>query len=110
MDCFCLQRSLRKIAELYGCEPSLEAVEEYRRSAGLQSISSVCFRAAKISAVLIDDGLKLDKKNDLEWHKSFVPFVGRVLRIERLAEEILDHVRCFVIFHTDLQLAAVGIC
>lgn len=84
------KRNLKNIAELYGCDSSLQAVEEYRRAAGLQSICSICFEAANISAVLIDDGLKLDKKHGLDWHKGFVPFVGRILRIERLAEEILD--------------------
>ncbi|KAI9153547.1 hypothetical protein LWI28_012944 [Acer negundo] len=84
------KRNLRNIAEIYGCESSLQAVEEYRKSSGLHSISSICFEAANISAVLIDDGLKLDKKQDIEWHKSFVPFVGRILRIESLAEEILN--------------------
>ncbi|KAG4162687.1 hypothetical protein ERO13_D01G129800v2 [Gossypium hirsutum] len=72
-------RSLRDIAELYGTESSLDAVEY-----------SKCFKAAGISAILIDDGLKLDKKHDIRWHKNFVPFVGRILRIELLAEEILD--------------------
>lgn len=91
-----LKRNLRNIAELYGCESTLQVVEEYRRSSGLEFISSVCFKTANISAVLIDDGLKLDKKHDLEWHKSYVPFVGRVLRIESLAEEILDQVRYFI--------------
>ncbi|KAI3442910.1 Gln-synt_C domain-containing protein [Psidium guajava] len=84
------KRNLRDIAKLYGTESSVRAVEKYRRTAGLQSISSLCFEAARISAVLIDDGLQLDKKHDLEWHKSLVPVVGRILRIERLAEEILD--------------------
>ncbi|KAJ0089336.1 hypothetical protein Patl1_32245 [Pistacia atlantica] len=70
------KRNLRNIAELYGCESTLQAVEEYRRSSGLEFISSVCFKTANISAVLIDDGLKLDKKHDLEWHKRYVPFVG----------------------------------
>ncbi|XVE76107.1 hypothetical protein DITRI_Ditri12bG0146700 [Diplodiscus trichospermus] len=84
------KRNLREIAELHGTESSLDAVEQYRRSSGLQAISSKCFKAAGISAILIDDGLKLDKKHDIPWHKNFVPFVGRILRIERLAEEILD--------------------
>ncbi|XP_052730962.1 protein fluG isoform X2 [Vigna angularis] len=84
------KRNLRDIAELYRCEISLQGVEEYRRVSGLQSISSSCFKAARIAAILIDDGLQLDKKHDVEWHKSFIPFVGRILRIERLAEEILD--------------------
>ncbi|GAV85734.1 Gln-synt_C domain-containing protein/Amidohydro_2 domain-containing protein [Cephalotus follicularis] len=84
------KRSLREIAELYGCEPTLQAIEEYRKSSGLQSISSACFKAAKISAILIDDGLKLHNKQDLPWHKSFAPVIGRILRIESLAEEILE--------------------
>ncbi|XVF55560.1 hypothetical protein PTKIN_Ptkin06aG0045700 [Pterospermum kingtungense] len=87
------KRNLREIAELYGTESSLDEVEQYRRSCGLQAISSKCFNAAGISAVLIDDGLKLDKKHDIQWHQNFVPFVGRILRIERLAEEILDEER-----------------
>lgn len=90
---------MRETAELYGCENSLKGVEEYRRSAGLESSSLKCFEAARISAILIDDGLKLDKKHDIEWHKSLAPFVGRILRIETFAEEILDSVRYFYILH-----------
>ncbi|KAF7818658.1 protein fluG [Senna tora] len=84
------KRNLREIAELYGSQSSLQSVEEYRRVSGLQSICSTCFKAAKISTILIDDGLELDKKQDLKWHGSFAPLVGRILRIERLAEQILD--------------------
>ncbi|PPS06920.1 hypothetical protein GOBAR_AA13723 [Gossypium barbadense] len=85
-----MKRNLREIAEFYGTESSLDAVEQYRRLSGLQAISSKCFKAAGISTILIDDGLKLDKKHDIQWHKNFVPFVGRILRIESLAEEILN--------------------
>lgn len=88
-----MQRSLRDIVELYDCQPSLHGVEDYRKSSGLDSICTTCFKAARISAILIDDGLELDKKHNLEWHKNFVPIVGRILRIERLAENILDEVR-----------------
>lgn len=87
-----LQRNLKDVAELYGCEKTLHGVEEHRRLAGLQSISSTCFRAAGISAILIDDGLRLDKKHEIDWHKNFAPVVGRILRIEHLAEEILNEV------------------
>lgn len=84
------QRNLREIAQLYGTEVSLEAIEEHRKTSGLDSFTSKCFKEARISALLIDDGLKLDKKHDIEWHRNFVPFVGRVLRIETLAEQILE--------------------
>lgn len=86
------QRNLRDIAKLYGIESSLDSIEEYRKTSGLQSITSRCFKAARISALLIDDGIQLDKKHDLEWHKPLVKVVGRILRIERLAESILDEV------------------
>lgn len=56
----------------------------------MRSLTSKCFKETGISALLIDDGLKLDKKHDIEWHRDFVPFVGRVLRIETVAEQILD--------------------
>ena len=90
-----LQRSLKEIAELYGSEKSLHGVEQHRKISGLQSITSACCKAAKFSAILIDDGLELDKSHGIEWHKSLAPVVGRILRIERLAEKILDQVRCF---------------
>lgn len=56
-------------------------------------MTSKCLRAARISAVLIDDGLELDKMHDIEWHKKFFPYVGRILRIEHVAEKILNEVR-----------------
>lgn len=91
--CFTFQRGLRDIAELYGSEVSLRGIQEYRKCSGLQSISSLCFKAAKIAAILIDDGIEFDKMHEIEWHRSFAPVVGRILRIERLAEKILDEVR-----------------
>ncbi|XP_060957795.1 protein fluG [Cannabis sativa] len=87
----CLKKNLKDIAELYGCENSLRGIEEYRKVNGLEAISSTCFKAAKISAILIDDGLRFDKQHGIEWHKAFLPFVGRILRIESLAETILEN-------------------
>ncbi|KAL8154344.1 hypothetical protein V2J09_012104 [Rumex salicifolius] len=84
------KRGVRDIAELYGCKSSLKDIEDHRRQVGLEAISSACFGAARISALLIDDGLDLDKMHQIEWHKTYAPFVGRILRIERLAENILN--------------------
>lgn len=78
---------------MYGSESSLQGVEKYRSSCGIETISKMCFKAAGISTVLIDDGLQLDKMLTIEQHEDIVPFVGRIVRIERLAEEILDEVR-----------------
>ncbi|XP_052173846.1 protein fluG [Diospyros lotus] len=87
------KRSVRDIAELYGTKPSLQEIEGYRKCYGLQHISSICFKSARIAAVLIDDGIKFDKMHEIAWHKNVAPVVGRVLRIEHLAEKILDEER-----------------
>ncbi|ONK60161.1 uncharacterized protein A4U43_C08F15030 [Asparagus officinalis] len=85
-----LQRSLRDIVELYGCERSLDGVEKHRKVSGLDLIGSKCFEAANLSAVFIDDGIMFDKILEWDWHKSVVPAIGRILRIEHLAETILN--------------------
>jgi hypothetical protein len=87
-----MQRILRDIAALYNCDASLEKVEEFRRAQGLSSITSKCFQAAKISAVVVDDWATFDNMLELESPKAFVPKVYRVLRIENLAETIINGV------------------
>ncbi|XP_047253198.1 protein fluG isoform X2 [Capsicum annuum] len=82
--------SLKEIAGLYGSNISLHAIQESRQRFGLESSTALCFKAAKISVLLIDDGIEFDKKLDIKWHRSFVPTVGRILRVERVAEKILE--------------------
>ncbi|PKA60855.1 hypothetical protein AXF42_Ash006490 [Apostasia shenzhenica] len=84
------KRNLREIAELYNCEATFDAVEMHRKSFGILSVASKCYQAANLSAILIDDGIKFDKMYNLEWHKQFPLAVGRILRIELLAETILN--------------------
>ncbi|KAL9268684.1 fluG-like protein [Drosera capensis] len=84
------KRGLKELGELYGCGSTLSEIELHRKQSGLESISKTCFGAARISALLIDDGIEFDKNHEIEWHKSYVPIVGRILRIERWAEQILD--------------------
>ncbi|KAH9327274.1 hypothetical protein KI387_007452, partial [Taxus chinensis] len=83
-------RSIRDIAKLYNCAATLEAVEGCRSSLGLETMCSKCFSAANISTVLMDDGIHFDKMYNTGWHKNYVPVVGRILRIETVAEEILS--------------------
>lgn len=83
---------MREVAELYGSDLTLDAVQEYRSRFGVESVTEKCLKAARIAAIFIDDGLELDKKYEIEWHKKFVPFVARILRIEHVAEKILDEV------------------
>eukprot|EP00249_Psilotum_nudum_P023188 c28779_g1_i1 orf=272-2839(-) len=84
------KRSIRDIASLYGCEASLQSIEAHRKAIGINEICCECFDASNISTVLIDDGIVFDKMFDLEWHRKYIPAVHRVLRIETVAEAILE--------------------
>ncbi|KAJ7533139.1 hypothetical protein O6H91_13G034800 [Diphasiastrum complanatum] len=86
----CFKRSLRDISILYGTRPLLESIEAHRQKAGLEAISTECFISANISTLLLDDGLRVNKMHNLEWHRKYVPSVHKVLRIEALAEDILN--------------------
>lgn len=65
-------------------------MEAQRTSLGETTICSKCFQTSNISAVLVDDGLRMDKMHELEWHRQYFPNVYRVLRIETVAEDILN--------------------
>ncbi|MCO5557335.1 hypothetical protein L7F22_010898 [Adiantum nelumboides] len=83
------KRSMRDIATLYGCSASFNTIEQYRLTQTMEALCSKCLEATNLSAVLIDDGLRLEKMYLLEWHKSIFPNVHRVLRIETLAESLI---------------------
>nr|XP_016434943.1 PREDICTED: protein fluG-like [Nicotiana tabacum] len=84
------KRGLNEICELYGSSLSLDAVEESCRRFGLEASAAICFKAARIVILLIDDGIKLNKKLDIQWHETLVPTVGRILQVEHVAEKILE--------------------
>uniref|UniRef100_A0A8I7BGC8 GS catalytic domain-containing protein n=1 Tax=Hordeum vulgare subsp. vulgare TaxID=112509 RepID=A0A8I7BGC8_HORVV len=84
------KRSLRDIAALYDCDASFEKVEEFRRAQGLSSITSKCFQAANISALVVDDVSKFNEILELESHNAFAPKVYRIVGIETLAETIIN--------------------
>ncbi|MCO5561455.1 hypothetical protein L7F22_015076 [Adiantum nelumboides] len=62
------KRSMRNIATLYGCSASFKTIEEYRLTQTKEALCSKCLQATNLSAVLIDDGLRVEKMYLLEWH------------------------------------------
>src|SRR4051812_27422616 len=52
----CYRRSLRDIADLLGCAATEEAILTRRTSLGLELLTQRCFAAARLDAVLLDDG------------------------------------------------------
>jgi predicted TIM-barrel fold metal-dependent hydrolase len=83
-----LRRGVREVAELLGCEPRLERVIEARAALPLEELARRCFDASGIAALLLDDGFLPDRILPVDWHRRFVPSY-RLLRVERLAEELV---------------------
>ncbi|GET36504.1 amidohydrolase family protein [Microseira wollei] len=90
----CYRRSLREIATLLECEPTEEAILSRRRELGIDRLAELCFNAANIETILLDDGFLPDEVLPGEWHQKFVT-VHRVLRLEWLAENIISQVDNF---------------
>lgn len=91
------RRSLRDIAALLECEAEESAILAKRKQLGWQQLTEICFRAAKLDALLLDDRFLADKMLPLEWHQKFVP-VRRLLRVEAIAESLLAHAKNFETF------------
>lgn len=80
------RRSLKQLAQLFGVEP--EEFENYRADQPLQELASRCIEAAKLSHLVLDDGLSPNEVLPWRWHQQFVP-TKRLLRLEHLAETLL---------------------
>ncbi|HEX6907396.1 MAG TPA: hypothetical protein VF154_12355 [Terriglobales bacterium] len=80
----CYRRSVRDIAQLLGCEPTEAAIIAQRTRLGLEALTALCCRAAKLDMLLLDDGFLPEAILPLEWHQRFVP-VRRLLRLEQLS-------------------------
>lgn len=93
----CYRRSLRDIAALLNCEPIASVVESHWIEMGLTARTQHCWAAANLQAIYMDDGFLPDRILPLEWHQQFVP-VSRLLRIEWLAEQMIQQVNHFEVF------------
>lgn len=80
----------------FPCEEEKEEfVERTRAELGFEKLAKICFKAANISAVLIDDGLSFPSNvcpiSVEEFHSKLgVPVALRVLRLESEGEIVLD--------------------
>lgn len=91
------RRSLREIGELLNCEPTEAAILERRSELGLEALTRLCFDAAHLKAIYMDDGFLPDRILPIDWHQPFVP-TYRLLRLERLAEQMIPQVDRFEVF------------
>eukprot|EP00898_Chlorokybus_atmophyticus_P008175 jgi/Chlat1/8359/Chrsp80S07787 len=86
------KRSLWELAALLGCGPSLDNIERQRATMGPEEVARLCFKKSNIEAVLLDDGIRIAQGHnlDMDWHRNHIKVVRRVLRIETVAEDILQ--------------------
>lgn len=82
------RRSLRDIAALLSCEPNEASVAARRRELGLEALAARCLQASNLAALYLDDGFLPDAILPWQWHRQFLP-VGRILRLEYVAEKLL---------------------
>jgi uncharacterized protein len=83
------RRALRELAELFGCEPTEDAVYAHRVSQDVREYASVLLRATGTEVLLVDDGFPPPGVG-IEWQElgELAACEARpILRIERIAEE-----------------------
>lgn len=89
-DTLFYRRSMRDLAELYGCDPSADAIREARNQRDYLSLCTDLFRQANIGKVLIDDGFWPDRLWSVTESRERLPVpVERVVRIESELEQLL---------------------
>jgi uncharacterized protein len=86
------RRSLRDLAEFYGCAPRLEAVLEARQQWDYLDLCRTMFTAARISHWLIDDGLWPDRLWSVAECQTWVPPTARrIVRLEAELATMVEH-------------------
>ncbi|MFK7603808.1 amidohydrolase family protein [Deinococcus sp. SM5_A1] len=108
------RRSLRELAEFYGCEPERVALDAARQTADYPDVSRRMIGAANIDTVLLDDGLLGGQLLTVAESDARLPWQARrILRLEaELADLVAQHDRVPELlgaFETHLRQAAPGL-
>ncbi|MCS6847290.1 MAG: amidohydrolase family protein, partial [Anaerolineae bacterium] len=82
------KRSLRQLAEVLQCEPTLEGLLGARERLGYEQTAQTLFDAGGFAALLLDDGFMPDRIMPTAWHNRFVP-TYRFIRVEHLAAQLI---------------------
>lgn len=89
-----LRRSVKQLAKLFSCPPTLQAVKAAREGMSLENLTRLCFEASHLSGIVLDDGLSPEEILDWSWHARFLP-TKRLIRVEMVAEKLLKKVSDF---------------
>jgi len=86
-------RAVQQLSKLYGCEPTWDSIQRYRIATGFDKYTDICFKAARIECILMDDLLVSTGKVTIpyNWHdKLTTSSTRRIVRVESLAEKIAE--------------------
>ncbi|ETI28282.1 hypothetical protein G647_00731 [Cladophialophora carrionii CBS 160.54] len=85
-------RGVKHLAEFYQCPETLQDVKAARYEwvrRDYPGLIKKCFEGTH--AIMMDDGLSPELIHSFKWHRQFVPTVSRIVRIEAVAAELLEH-------------------
>ncbi|KAI1617308.1 glutamine synthetase [Exophiala viscosa] len=85
-------RGIKHLAEFYQCPETLQDVKASRYEwirRDYPGLIKKCFEGTH--AIMMDDGLAPEIIHPFKWHRQFVPTVSRIVRIEAVAAELLEH-------------------
>lgn len=82
------KRSMRQIAEVLDCDPSLEGLQASRDRLGYEAFARRLFDAGRFAALILDDGFMPEQIMPTLWHQRFAP-TFRLIRIEHLAAQLI---------------------
>jgi glutamine synthetase len=85
-------RGIKQLAEFFQCPPTLQDVKAARYEwvrRDYPGLIKRCFEGTH--AIMMDDGLQPQIIHPFKWHRQFVPTVSRIVRVEAVAAELLEH-------------------
>jgi hypothetical protein len=82
-------RAIIQLAQLYACEPTLDAVKKARDGMDYEELCQICMKPTGIVSLLLDDGM--DRLEELcygyKWHDRFATTPSkRIVRVETVAQ------------------------
>ncbi|RVX70033.1 hypothetical protein B0A52_06204 [Exophiala mesophila] len=85
-------RGVKQLAQFYQCPETLQDVKAARYEWIRRDYLALIKRCLQgTHAILMDDGLSPDIIHPYKWHRQFVPTVSRIVRIEAIAADLLEH-------------------
>ncbi|KAL6240509.1 hypothetical protein RBB50_012621 [Rhinocladiella similis] len=85
-------RAIKHLAVFYECAETLQDVKAARYEwirRDYPGLIKRCFEGTH--AIMMDDGLIPELIHPFKWHRQFVPTISRIVRIEAVASELLEH-------------------